>query len=89
MLTTTKRTQNVKTTTYEYDSTGNVVKKIVVEDIETPEFEQATVCSIEDDGIELCDEITVEPGLLEYVECAAGIASIVASLCLIAKALRD
>ena len=91
-----KQTQtNTIDTRYEYDNDGKVVHKVVTETLEIPDmFPAATMtcsCDCDDD----CDvetvieqEIEVPVSPLDIIMGAAGIASIIASGCMIVKALK-
>lgn len=86
---------NTIDTKYEYDGDGKVVHKVVTETLELPDVPSAVTCSCACD----CDDDYGEGTLIEHelelpvtpldiIMGAAGIASIIASGCMIAKALR-
>lgn len=92
-----KQTQtNVVDTKYEYDGEGNLIHKVVTETSEIPEpVPQATVtcsCSCDDfdEDAEVCYEHELEIPInpLDIITGVAGVASIIASGCLIFKALK-
>lgn len=89
----TKQT-NVTDTVYEYDANGKMTHKVVTETLEIPDMSPvATVttcaCDCDDDfEADMYAEFEVPVSPLEVITAAAGIASIIASGCLIYKALR-
>jgi len=95
MVSIMKTQVNTTETAYEYDENGKVIKKTVTETVAQEPDEYITcTCGCAYDDVE--DEITTalegvidtEYTALDVITAAAGVASIVASVCLIAKALR-
>lgn len=91
-----KQTQtNTIDTRCEYDNDGKVVHRVVTETLEIPDVQPAVTCSCacdydddygEETLIEHELEVPVTP--LDVIMGAAGIASIIASGCMIVKALK-
>lgn len=86
----------VKKTTYEtnleYNDYGKVSRKVVTETVDIPDSDYTVVydcCDGYADLLEDTIEFEEEPSLLDVIAGVAGIASIVASACLIAKAFRN
>lgn len=95
MIAKTTQTNTIETR-FEYDESGKMTRRIVTETLEIPEIPafEATVCACdctntdENSDVDMNVELEAETSLLDVIMGAAGIASIIASGCVIAKALR-
>ena len=94
-----KRAMNKLTTTYEttreFDEKGNVTHEIHTETREEPDCASYTVTTSttsDEDIAEMLDGLIElqepTPSILDIITGAAGIASIIASVCLIAKTIK-
>lgn len=93
-----KTTQtNTIDTKFEYDESGKMTRRIVTETLEVPEAPvfEATVCACdctdtdEDSDIGMDVELETEVSPLDIIMGAAGVASIIASGCMIIKSLKS
>lgn len=95
MIAKTTQTNTIETK-FEYDESGKMTRRIVTETLEVPEVPafEATVCACdcndidEDSDVDIDVELEAAVSPLDVIMGAAGIASIIASGCMIVKALR-